>query len=264
LDADIQARLKRRHEVAQEIAREEGRLAALRAQSQPQDVKPPAPSPGPAVAQDDPEPQLTDYEADPAKYPDPYSAWMRSVGRWEARQEYRQQEQARHQREQAERQAKTAQEREAGFRSKLTEATKADPAFIESLSPDVLALKPFSKLGPGDVPSALNAVAEEIVSSDNPTGLMRYFSDHPEALQRCAGMVPAKLFRELGRIEASLAGATSAPTQTITNAPRPPTTLGSQPAQANGSTDAAAQRGDVSAFFAARRREKLARAGLTR
>jgi hypothetical protein len=266
LDADIQDRLRRRAELAQEIAREEGRLEALRQPTAPkQDARQAAPST--AKAGEDHEPQLADFEADPAKYPDPYTAYVRAVGRWEARSELREQEQARSQREATERQQAARVERVTTFQQRVAEAATADPESVESIDQRLLTLKPLSNLGPGEVPNALNALAEAFVASDNPIGLMRYFSDNPAEVVRVGKLQPDQFYQAIGRIEAGLAKSTPAaavqPKQK-TSAPPPPTTLGQRASESGDPLENAVKRKDFTAFQAAKRRAKMAELGLAR
>lgn len=241
----------------------ERELAALRQQAAPAAPVAPA-SPvqtAPAVDPSDPEPQLADFEADPRYAADPYSAWMRATGRWEARQEvkqFRAQEAA--QRESV--------EREQAIVSVVTKyQQEVDGAFVQTLPPEVRELRPSFMLAEGEKVGPLNVVADFAMQSEHPKAVLQYFADHPDTLPSLARLMPAQLFRALGRIEALAGGAAPAPTTTptVTSAPRPPTTLGDKPASVlagDAAEKRAVETSDISAFFAERRRQKLAQAGV--
>ena len=242
----------------------ERELAALRQQAAPP-VAPVAPAApvqtAPAVDPSDPEPQLADFEADPRYAADPYSAWMRATGRWEARQEvkqFRAQEAAQ----------RASVEREQAIVSVVTKyQQEVDGAFVQTLPPEVQGLRPSFMLAEGEKVGPLNVVADFAMQSEHPKAVLQYFADHPDTLPSLARLMPAQLFRALGRIEALAGGAAPAPTTTptVTSAPRPPTTLGDKPASVlagDAAEKRAVETSDISAFFAERRRQKLAQAGV--
>lgn len=156
---------------------------------------------------------------------------------------------------------KAQKERAEGFRQRIEAVKAQDPAFIDSLSADVKALKPFDALLPGEQPTAFNAIAEEILSSPVAPQLMRHFTDHPEDLQRLGAMTPTQLLKEMGKLEAKYADSAKpapAPLKTVTDAPAPPTQLGTKPAAPADPVEAAVNSGDVAAFRAARLAQRTA------
>lgn len=174
-----------------------------------------------------------------------------------ARREQQQQETMR---QQARAQADT--ERVSAFTSRLSAHVAAEPGFLETISPTVLNLRTFSQaLAAGDTPSALNAVAEEIVASPVSPLLMRHFSDHPEDLSRMARLSPRDLLRDMGKLEAALERSTETRSpKPLSRMPSPTTPLGTRTADAVNDADAAVASGNVAAFKAARLRERLATA----
>jgi len=152
--------------------------------------------------------------------------------------------------------AQTEQTRATTFSTQVGARTKADPAFLQKISPDVLALRPFAALGEGEVGGPLNAIAEELLDSPVAPALMEHFTAHPEDLQRLTTLRdPRALIREFGKLEArfdAAAAADDAPApKTITAAPTPGTTLGSRPAVAGDPIHSAVASGNFSAFRAA-------------
>jgi hypothetical protein len=136
---------------------------------------------------------------------------------------------------------------------------------VQTLPAEVQSLRPSFMLAPGEPVGPLNVVADFAMQSEHPKAVLKYFADHPDTLPSLARLMPAQLFRALGRIEALAGGAApTVTTPTVTSAPRPPTTLGDKPASVL-SGDAAEKRAvesnDISAFFAERRRQKLAQVG---
>ena len=271
LDADIQERLKRRAEIQREIDREEGRLEALRQSREPKDVKPAASSPAQPVG--DGRPKLEDFEADPARYPDPFMAYTEALAEWKADQVYTRKELERRAAEQVEREHQTITEKLTTFQQRFTEAMAADPELYESIDPRIRALKPLSTLSPAERQNAnpLNALAEVFITAEDPIGLMRYFSDQPDEVLRVCRLQPDQFYQALGRIAASLpsagtsrpaAAAPAAPART--SAPPPPTTLGSRVTESGDPLENAVNRKDFGAYQREKRRRKMAELGLVR
>lgn len=236
------------------------RLDALERRTPPVETTPAAPSPAPAQADDDPEPQLSDYE-------DPY-AWMRDTARWEGRQAFRQAQAT----ERAAREAQDATTREEariqGFREQVEAASAEDAGFVESLSDDVKGLRTIHQAkAAGEALTPRHAIAEELLDSPVAPALMRHWTDHPDEFQKLAGQPgPRELIREFGRQEGYLQAVAAAvaahkvkpPAPSVTQAPPPPTTLGSRPAEPVDAIESAVHSGDVAAFRAAKLRERLA------
>ena len=225
----------------------------------PTETKLAAPSPAPVVPEADPEPKLEDFEADPAKYPDPYLAFVRANARWEARQEFTKQQAATRQRSEAQAHVTALETRNTTFRTQIEAAGGA--TFIEALSPEVKALRPFDQLAPGETPNGSHAVAEEILSSTLAPQIMRHFTDHPEDLTRIAALPPRQLLREMGKLEARLEAPEkpSAPVlKTVSTAPVPTTTLGSHAAEPADVIAGAIDRQDFATYSAEMNRRELA------
>lgn len=172
-------------------------------------------------------------------------------------------------------QARTQQERDFARFDKVHAAFSSDPSLqdvfeviratnqVPSNSPisvEVLSLKPFAMLAPNEPPSALNAIAEELLNSDHPVALAKALSK-PGELARLKALPDARsLIREIGRLEdAAQARAPVLETQAGT----PATTLTS--ARATDPLDpveSALRRGDMTAYKKARTAERLRAAGL--
>ncbi len=238
------------------------RLEALERPATRTDATPAASSPASAQAgldPNDPEPKLEDFEADPTKYPDPYTAHQRALARWEARNEFRTlkaEEQTRVAKEHRE-QVKT--ERFTTFR-KTIDGAGGQP-FLESLSEEVRSLRPFDSLDlDTEEPNGLNAVAQQFLVSPVAPALMRHFSDHPEELRRFAGLHPTTFFLEMGKLEERLGKPKAAATapKTTTSAPAPPTVLGGRPTEPADELEGAVAADDVAAYKAAKQRQRAA------
>ena len=235
----------------------------------------PLPESRPAVSQPkadaDAEPTLSQFEADPEQYPDPYAAFVDARARWAYRQEHARLEAET--RERTERARDDAAEAEVvgTFARRLDEAVKADPAFLTSLSDDVrnfqtvkqahaanearaAAGQPLIRLTPR------HAIASEIVESPHAVEVMRHLSAHPEdlaALEQSPN--PRALLRAFGALEARVRAGTpeATPARVITSAPPPPARIGTPTSEPVDEADAAVRNHDVAAFRAARQRERL-------
>lgn len=169
---------------------------------------------------------------------------------------------AEHTRSEAERRAQTHQQRATKFSDQVGERTKADPKFLERISPDVLSLKPFSSLEAGERGGPMNAIAEELLDSPVATALMEHFTAHPDELQRLAGIrSPRELLREFGKIEARLEQSHEAPApqpKTVTSAPSIGTTLGSRPASPADPVKSAVATNNFATFRSERLKQRIA------
>jgi hypothetical protein len=250
LDAEIvqlRDRLKLRAELRAELDRRE----------------PPKLQDAPAVSSAAKAPEkFPDYAAYLDQHPDaPLEQWLDARDEWRDTQR---DSKARAQSEAAQRTtAQTA--RTEKVRSQIATKVAADPEFLARVKPEILDLKPFDALAPGEAGGPLNAIAEEILDSPVMPDLLVHFSEHPEDLDRLAQLRdPRALVREFGKLEARFdttpATATSAAPRpkTITDAPAPPTTLGSRPSEAIDPVTAAVVSGDQSAFKAAKHQQRLA------
>lgn len=131
---------------------------------------------------------------------------------------------------------------------KVSAALERDPALADDLHPGLLAIKPTSQLAPGERPGPHNFIADQIVFSDTPLELMRYFSAHPEEFDRLCQQSPAQIVRAIGRLEATVAAGSSPSTTTPSAPPPPPTTLGRKPAAPLDEEADAIRTGDVRKF----------------
>lgn len=112
--------------------------------------------------------------------------------------------------------ATTAQRTDA-FLNRLTEADKVDPKWSDKVAPEFIdpkiAAKPISHLKQGEHGTYRNGIAEVILTSENPVGLMQYLSahQHDADIQRLSTLPPDQFFRQMGRLEARLEAAHSVP-----------------------------------------------------
>jgi len=112
------------------------------------------------------------------------------------------------------------------FAGRIAKAEETDPAFWSKMSPAVVNLRPSSALAPGESPTAMNAIADVIFTSDYSTDLMAHFSQHDRDFQRLSTLPPNMLYRELGRLEARFhrpeaAQSGPAPATPVSQAPAP-------------------------------------------
>jgi hypothetical protein len=261
-DTRVQELLADRARERERAERAERELAALRTgQTPPKDVK--ADSSPAAAAETFPE--YEEYLKTAGHEDHSYERYLREQAKHIVREEMRAE------REQADREAgrqraaQSVQERDTQFRKRLDEATKADPAFMETLSDDVMALRPFSAIRDAngrwtEQPTGYHAVADEVLSSEVAPQLLRHFSDHPEDLHRIAKMLPTHLLKEMGRLEARITSGApqTPPTKVISDAPPPAPTLSTRSSDSGSASDAAVQSGDVAAYRQARLRERTA------
>lgn len=239
------------------------RGSAPAAPATPTPTHPAAPSAAaakaPAGQDQDPEPTLEQFENEP----DPYRAWMAADARWHARQEYRQQQAAEQQRTAAKAHQDAETARLNGFKGRIDGETAKDPAWWDGISQEVKDLKPIAVAkADGEAITPYHAVAEELLDSPVAPHLMRHWSEHPEEFKKfgeCA--TPRELFREFARQSLLFEGQpkpAAQPVKTITDAPAPPTVLGTRPAAPADETDAAVRNNDFEAYHAARLRERVA------
>ena len=224
----------------------------------------------------DPKPTPDDFE-DFQQYLDARDVWN------DRRNERKQTKAADERRTVAQREERTAaqQERVNKFATQLDQAREADPTFVDKLTPEVRALRPFSALEKDEPGGPDNVVAEEIFDSLMVKQVLEHFSEHPDALARLVSMpehvqaMPqavrtAKhiewIKKEFAVLESQLkvatsagghaAPETSAPANTLTSAPAPAPRLGSRPAAAVDPKAAAVKSGNTQAFREIRRRER--------
>ncbi len=128
--------------------------------------------------------------------------------------------------EQAGAQRRTAQTAvQAKFAETVTQATQADPSFLDRVDESVLALPTFAALRPGERPQAVHYVGEELLRADHPVALLEHFTAHPEDLQRLATLpAPGLVTREMAKLDARLGAAARGPAPEISqpSAAKPP------------------------------------------
>jgi hypothetical protein len=259
-DTRVQELLADRARERDRAERAERELAALRTgQTPPKDV--PAASSTATVPETFPT-----YDAYLATHPDAsYEQYL------DERSDFRVEQKLKTEREKAEqdthrqRAAQSVKERDTQFNARMDAAIKADPAFMETLSDDVMALRPFSAIRDAngrwtEQPTGYHAVADEVLSSEVAPQLLRHFSDHPEDLHRIAKMLPTHLLKEMGRLEARITSGApqTPPTKVISDAPPPAPTLSTRSSDTGSASDAAVASGDVAAYREARLRERTA------
>ncbi len=203
-------------------ARQElGRLRAELSTLTPPRVEPHAPAAAPAsVASngDDPEPQ-------PEQFPS-YEKYVKAQARWEARQEFKDQQAALNQRSAQEQAQRITTHRIQTMRSRVDAYRATHPDFDARINPQVAAM-PFTTHDAVGTP-----LGDAIVDSDHAPELLEYFTDHPDDFQRLAALPPMFVFREIGKIEARFGVASHGPTPTpvLVSAATPPTKpLGGSP-----------------------------------
>jgi hypothetical protein len=155
-------------------------------------------------------------------------------------------------------------ERLSGFRAQLVEAVNADPSFWNNVSQELQDLVPVDQLPRGAPVHLGNVAAQLIAESSVAPQVLRYLSEHGEALAALkAETTPQGIARLMGRIEGQLMGATPVTSPAVTapvvsRAPAPAPTLGKQPAVPTDDADAALQRHDFQAYREAMNRKELA------
>lgn len=229
IQAQIDQQTARKHAAKAEADAEEARLAALRAEratvsSQPRREVPPSPTPSGFA---EPEPTIEQFK-DQA---DPYTSWIRALGRWESRKEFSELTQ-RQQHEQARaRQQQTIDGAKQTYRERMTAAGAATPEFFQSMPPQLANLRPSFELQQGEERTVWNAIADEIVTSEHPAAVMTHLKNHPTELQRLATLNPHQLVRAIGKIEVHVEAALSGPAHVpaISHAKPPIKPVGSSP-----------------------------------
>lgn len=256
----IQELLKERAEERKARERLEQRLAELERSSQPKSD--PQPASAPAAAERFP--SFDDYvKANPdASYED----YLDARADWRADQRIQQREAEAEAKRARERASQTEQELTTKYRAQIDAAIKEDPDFLDGISAEVLALRPFSAIRDAqgrwtEQPTGYHALGQEIFASSMAPRLMRHFSDHPEDFHRIASLQPSQLLKEMGKLEDRLTAkpaAAAPPPKTVSDAPPPPTVLGSRPVSTTDPLEAAVASGDVRAYRDARLRQRTA------
>lgn len=208
----------------------------------------------------DPEPDHTDATKYPGGEYDP--KFLRAAAAWDNRQERRQEQAAAQQQQAFRSNAKAASDAwEAKAKADPEFRTRLDPALMEKLIP--ASQIPVDDKGQRLFPlGPLNVIAQEMLDHpDTAPDLADFLSTHPEDLTRLTALDPRtgvpvlssrQLIREIGRIEGRLSRAEApepppAP-NVVTDAPLPPTTLGTRSTTPADPIAAAVKRNDFATF----------------
>lgn len=236
----------------------------------------PAPAP-PAAPTVDEFPEIDEWAARPENAGKSFKAYVKELNAFDRQQA----DTAAQSRATSEALTVAQQARVDTFVQRLTDTKTADPAFVSKLTPDVLALKPFSGLKPGEEGGPANVVTEQIYDSPIGPQVLLYLSQHPEELRRLT-TVPAEIaakpaavrshahiqyiVREFGKLEGRLEAASPAapaaaavPTpKTLTDAPAAPAALGTRTTEVTDPKVAAIRNNDTRAYRTLRREERAA------
>jgi hypothetical protein len=131
------------------------------------------------------------------KYKD-YPEFIRATTQWQIAEARAEDALSARQRAVYERHEATAQK----FSQKIAQAETSDPDYWTKIDPAVANLRPTTALEPNERPTALNAIADIIFDSEYSTELMARL--RASDLQRLSTLPPAQLYREMGRLEASV------------------------------------------------------------
>lgn len=218
-----------KHAARREAEAETTRLAAVRAEiaqleaQRQQQTQPPVPRQAP---QGDPAPKLEDFK----NQPDPWAAHVSASARWEARQEFGRQQQAFAQSQARNTVAQQIATAEKSFIDRVAEKAPGKTTkerfdgFFAKLDPALKDLRPTHYLAQNEPIKAENVMADEVIHSSDPSGLLLFLNDHPDDHQRLLTLQPRDLVREIGKITARLEAASTgpAPKSLIVSAAKPP------------------------------------------
>jgi hypothetical protein len=233
---DYERRIAEQDRRIQELADQLRQPAAAARSAEPS--PPAAPEPAPAATA----PSVKDHErfmampdAPKVENFDSFEQWTVAMQIFVADKRFEERDAATKQEQTKERQVTAQRERQGAFNERIADARTTDPQFFDRLTPEILALKPFHALEKGERPTALNAIAEELLDSPVAPQLMLHLSEHPEELQRLGAIRdPRTLVREFARLEARFDNEAAptkpaAPTpKTVSAAPAPPVSVGSR------------------------------------
>jgi hypothetical protein len=246
LQAEIDSLLKQRADLRREAAPAPTHPATALPASQP------------APAGEAREPQLADFEADPATYPDPYAAYL------EARADYRADQRVTRAladlegKQRAQEQDRAVQARATASREKVEAALAAEPTLKDAIAWERFDAVPSSLLKPGEAVNPQNDLAEAVLDSEAPADLMVHLSEQPKDLARLlASASPRMFWRTLGQIEGAMSAPKRATPKTITDAPEPVPAVGTRVSSLS-DADAALRANDFSGYAAARDRQRIA------
>lgn len=228
--SDPQARIDqaigKQREAERRAAALEAELAAARAAKQ--EAKP-----VPAANDDDPPPdpkKFTGEEYDPQ--------YMRQMARWEARQEFREQQAKQAQIAAATQLEGAEREIEQKFGERYGAILAEDPEFPTKVDQRLLTITRLGALPADQRAHATfgNFIVEQVFQSEHPKELLLHLSDDA-VIQRLATLPPIQVIRQLATFEASLGAASPAgpalKPPAISHAKRPITPVGSSPMVSN-------------------------------
>ncbi len=262
LEAEIKELLKQRAQLRQET------------QARPQASRPmPASEPAPVAKEF---PTYEEYTSVQGQETVPYEAYLREQAKYVARQEWESLRQTERQEAEAVQRTQERQARISSFNERMTAAKESDPEFDKSISDEVATLPTFDAVVQDDkglrhrgtgryVKPGWVFLAEKIVASDVAPQVMRHFSAHADELRRFAELLPDQQQAAFARLEGRLEAAQEKPQEkaqparkTVTDAPKPPTTLGGRSASPADAEDAAVKAKDVGAFRRLKQAERIA------
>lgn len=254
-DTRVQELLADRAAERQRAERLERELADLRTKSQ-SDATPAASSPAPATVSDAKR-YLAMPDAPKSSAFDNYDEYQAEVAVFIANQRFAERESARDATQQQRHAEQALVDTATKFQTRVQTFTETVPDFADRLSADVKAILPshFAK-ALGQPVTALNALGDEFLEAEDGPRLMQHFSEVPGELQRFARLEPKAFFGELALLRAGLTAAANAPPppKYTTDAPAPPPTLGTRPAEPDDARRAAVLDGDFTRFQAEQRR----------
>lgn len=236
IDQVVYEREEAKREAARMKSESERQIGSLREEFQRElaELKRMArPEPPKAEPQGDPEPDPANTE----KYPDGQfdRKYLKDQARWEARQEFADQQKAYSERQQADQAQRQQAERETHERTRIQKLGQRMQSAFQT-NPDLQA-----KL---ETVAMTRPMWDVVIESAIPDQLLAYMADHSEEAERLSSLPPLHAFRELSRIEyqleqaAALTGAAPAKPKTSAHPPVSPVS-GSHSAPKSGEPDPA-------------------------
>lgn len=143
-------------------------------------------------------PKQSDYED--------YGDFVIAAAKWAAEDTHKARDKDRSERERTAKIDKDIHEWKSGFSTRIQERVKAEPDFLSKLSEDVRALKPiYNAIRDNEPVTALNYVADRLISSKQAPELALYLSTHDGELERLAALRTTEdVLYEMAKIEARL------------------------------------------------------------
>lgn len=218
IQIEIDKETARRHKAREEADAEEARLAAIRAQRAAVEAPPRREPAAATLAAEDPEPTIEQFK----EQPDPYTAWMRAVARWEGRTEYRNQAIQQQRQQAVAREHWENEQKNRSYFERMSARITRDPDFAKKLDASPVGdLKPFHLLAPNEPRTVYSAIADQIMTSEIPDKLAEFLIDNPSDFQRLATLNPRDLVRAIGKIEARLEAVLPGPAQPAISTAKP-------------------------------------------